>query len=149
MDGDYIIDIQQVLDSIDEAEVVSISFRTLGRSVVIDTRTGGSEGPMVRIMPMVSSPRERARSIRRIRPGFPRVRNLAVVPWPGYVDSLVRKGIWASIERRLAESGFPKAITACEKALRELKRLEKAELVAAVTGENYHTLWSADQHRSS
>jgi hypothetical protein len=34
-------------------------------------------------------------------------------------------------------------VAACEEVLVELKRLEKAELVAAVRGDSYHTIWSA------
>jgi hypothetical protein len=145
MDGEFLLDIKEVMESVETAEVISISFPTFGKAAIIDTRASETEGPMVRIMPMVSSPRERARSIRRVRPGFPRARNLTVIPWPRYVESLVTQGIWGKIEQRMLDSGHDEAVAACKKVLGDLRRLEREELIAAVTGDNYHTIWSAEQ----
>ncbi|MCH8206333.1 MAG: hypothetical protein IH956_04950, partial [Chloroflexi bacterium] len=96
-----------------------------------------------RIMPMVASPQERLRSLRRLRPEFPRVHNLALIPWPRYIDSLVGLGVWERIVNRFEKAGQSEAVAACEAVLEELRALEKAEMAAVVRGENYHTLWSA------
>ena len=144
MNGDFDLDLQEVLDNVDRAEVVSLFFPTFGKAVVIDTRSLGDQGPLVRIMPMVSSPRERLRSLRSLRPEFPRVNSLTVIPWPRYVNSLVSLGIWDRIVRRLADSGHDEAVVNCASVINELRWLEKAELAAVVLGKNYHTLWSSD-----
>lgn len=143
MSGEFEMDPQEVIESVESAEVLSLSFITLRKALVIDTRRSGSEGPLVRIMEIVGSPQERIKSIRRLRAGFLRVRSLTVIPWPRYVDSLVALGIWERILGRVAESGDQAAVTACEEALAELTRLEKAEMAAVVKGEGYHTIWAS------
>ena len=143
MNSDFIEDLEEMKKSIDDAEVVSLFFLSLRKAVVIDRRFNDTEGPMVRIMPLAASPQERLRSIRRLRPNFPRLRNLTAVPWPRYVDSLVTLGVWESVVQRFVDSGHEEAVAACEWVLDELRRLEKTELSAVVSGENYHTIWSA------
>ncbi|MDA1188406.1 MAG: hypothetical protein O2854_01815 [Chloroflexi bacterium] len=145
MDEDYGLDMQDVLTSVDKAEVLSIFFPTFRKSLIVDTRTNESQGPMIRIMPMVASPQERMRAIRRMRPGFPRLRNLTVVPWPRYVDSLVNLGIWQRIVDRMESGGDTKALANIREAMTDLKRMEREELASVVSGENYHTIWSASR----
>ena len=144
MNSDFIEDLEQTQKIIDDAEVMSLFIPGLRKAVVIDRRFNDTEGPLVRIMPMTASPQERLRSIRRLRPNFPRLHNLAAVPWPRYVDSLVTLGLWGHVVQRFVDSGHEEAVAACEWVLDELRRLEKAELAAVVSGENYHTIWAAD-----
>ena len=144
MNGDFYLDLQEVMESADSAEVVSLFFPMFGKAVIIDTRSFGDQGPLVQIMPMVASPRERLRILRSLRPAFPRVNSLTVIPWPRYVNSLVTLGVWDRIVRRLAESGHDKAVVECASVLDELRRLEKAELGAVVSGQNYYTVWSSN-----
>ena len=143
MDYDFELDLDKLMKSIDEAEVMSLFFPTYGKALVIDTRHNDAEGPMVRIVSMAASPQERLRSIRRLRPTFPSPHNLTLIPWSRYVDSLVSLGIWDRIVQRFKDSGHKEAVAACESALAELRRLEKAELASVVKGENYRTVWSA------
>lgn len=145
MSGDFEYDLDEALRGIDTAEVMSVFFPTLRRAVVIDTRHDDKTGPMVIVLPMVASPEERLRSIRRLRPNLPQVNSLTLIPWPRYVASLVRLGVWGRIVKRFEGSGHTEAVAACESALAELERLEKAELAAVVRGENYHTIWSVRQ----
>ena len=143
MDGSFELDLEEVIECVGNAEVMSLFFPTFGKSVVIDTRSTLEQGPMVRIVPIVASPQERLHSLRRLRPGFPRLRSLTVIPWPRYVNSLVTHGIWDRIVGRFVEAGQDNAVGECETVLSELRRLEKAELAAVVTGENYSTVWSS------
>jgi len=145
MDGNFLFEIDEVLRNVQEAEVMSIFFPSFRRALIIDTRSNTDDGPMVRLMPMASSPQDRVRSIRKLRPGFPRLQNLTLIPWQRYVDSLVNLGVWEKIVKRIEESGDPKAIQACDAALTELRRLERQELVAAISGDNYQTIWSASK----
>ncbi len=143
MDDDLTYDLDEVMKNLGTAEVMSLFFPTLRKSVVIDTRYNDDEGPMIRIMPMAASPQERLRSIRRLRPGFPRLQNLTLIPWPRYVDSLITLGIWDRIVNRFIASGHKEIAVSCHSILEELQRLEKTELASVVRGENYHTIWSA------
>ena len=140
---DFAVDLEEVFENIDQAEVVSISFPTFNKSAVFDTRSSEAEGPMIRVMPMVSSPRERIRSVRRLRPNFPRAKHLTVIPWHGYVNTLVQIGIWDRVVGRLTGSGQQDAAEVCSAILNELRQHEKTEMTAAVLGDNYHTIWSS------
>jgi hypothetical protein len=145
MEGNFLFEIDEELRNVQEAEVMSIFFPSFRKALIIDTRSNIDDGPMVRLMPMASSPQDRVRSIRKLRPGFPRLQNLTLIPWQRYVDSLVNLGVWEKIVKRIEESGDPKAIQACDAALTELRRLERQELVAAISGDNYQTIWSASK----
>ena len=143
MDDDFVLDLDEVKKNIDAAEIMSVFFPTFRKAVVIDTRSNTTDGPMIRLMPMAASPQERLRSIRRLRPGFPRVHSITLIPWPRYVDSIVSLGIWERIVQRFSSAGQTEAVQRCEGILSELRRLEKEEFAAVVRGENYHTIWSA------
>ena len=93
MEGNFLFDIDEVMRNVEEAEVMSLFFPAFRKSLIIDTRTNSTDGPMVRLMSMANSPQERARSIRRLRPGFPRLQNLVLIPWQRYVSSLIELGI--------------------------------------------------------
>ena len=143
MDEDLSFDLDGILASVDKAEVMSLFFPKFRKSLIVDVRSSDTEGPMVRITPMVASPQERMRNIRRLRPEFPRLRDLTLIAWPKYVESLVELGVWDRILARLRALGHQDVATRCDALMAELKALEKAELGAAVQGENYHTIWSA------
>ncbi len=145
MEGNFLFDIRDVIHNIERAEVMAVFFPTFRRSLVVDTRHKEGVGPMVRLMPMARSPQDRMRSIRRARPEFPRPANLTLVPWQRYISSLVSSGVWDKILDRVEESGDEAALIACEEALAELRQLETEELSAAITGKNYHTLWSREE----
>ena len=145
MDADFAYDLEEAMKNIDGAEVISLFFPTFRKAVVVDSRHSDKEGPMIRIMHMVASPQERLRSIRKLRPNFPRLHNVALIPWPRYVDSLVGLGVWDHIVQRLRDTGHEEAVRSCDGILEELRRLEQAELAAVVLGDNYHTIWSARQ----
>ncbi len=144
MEGNFLFDIDNVIENIGEAEVMSVFFPAFRRSLIVDTRFNSSAGPFVRLMPMVRSPQDRMRSIRRMRPEFPRPANLTLIPWDRFVDSLVASGVWDRIIDRVRESGDETALESCSRALTELRKIEHDELVNAITGKDYHTLWSSD-----
>ena len=142
MDGDFRIDLDDLLKNVNTAEVISIYFPVLRKTILVDTRFTAEDPPMVRIVPMASSLEERQRSLRRLRPQFPRPRSITVVPWPKYVDSLVELGVWSKVLERFAYSGHKEAVQACNNVLKEVHKLEKDELGAVISGENYHTVWA-------
>jgi hypothetical protein len=142
MEGDFVLDIQEVLDNVESADVMSLFFPSLRKALVVDMRINDQVGPFVKVLPMVSSPQERIRSIQRLRPALPRPRNLTVIPWPRYVNSLVDLGVWERIVGRFhGSSNGSDGAGELNGVLDELKRLEKAELAAVVMGEGYHTIW--------
>lgn len=142
VDGDFDLDFNEIHRAVTGAEVLSIFFPLVRKSLIIDTRCSVREGPMVRLAPQAGSLEERYRSIHRMRPKFPRPENLVAFPWPRYVSSLVQSGAVECIRSRLKQSGYSHPLLALDKAIEEVRRLERLELAAAVLGERYHTIWA-------
>ena len=141
MDGDFRLDVGEIQRVVENAEVLSVYFPLIRKTLLVDTRFNVGDDPVVKVLPMVDSVEERIRSVRRLRPGFPKPESITVIPWPRYVDSLVRLDIWPRLVSRFVADSQPDAVKACTNALAELRRLELEELVAAVGGQNYHTVW--------
>lgn len=146
MDGQFSLNIEAVFRHIDKAETFSIALPTIKRALVIDLRTNDGTktdaNPFIRMMPMARSASERLRTLRRLRPTMPRAAEILVVPWPSFVDGLVRSGIWERLEQRVAKTGSTVAVEALEKAFDELRTAEARELGALLRGEQYEVLWA-------
>lgn len=145
MDGDFRLDMNEVMKNMETAEVICIYFPILRKALVIDRRATGEDEPMVKMTPMVDSVEDRFRSIRRMRPKYPRPESITVLPWPKYVDSLVRLGIWDRIVERFINSGHKKAVAECQATLETIRKLEKAELAAVIMGQDYDTIWESQR----
>jgi len=148
MDGEFVLDMDDVIQGIQKADVMSIFFPALRKSMVIDTRFNPNSGPMISLLPMVGSPEERLQSLGRLRPGFPQVNELTIVEWTRYVDSLLTLGVWDQIVDRFKERQQVEAVADCEKVLKKLRCLEREELVAVVLGTNHRTIWPLEEDSS-
>ena len=142
MDGDFRVNLDELLRNIATWEVISIYFPLLRKSILIDTRFTEEDPPMVKVVPMTSSVEDRHRALRRLRPRFPRPKTITIIPWPKYAESLVRLGLWQKVLERFVHSGHKETVQACNRVLEEVYGLEREELAAVITGENYHTLWT-------
>ena len=143
MNGDFRVDMDEISRNIQRAEIVCLYFPLLRKTLVVDLRTDVEDPPIVRLMPMANSIEERVRSLRKLRPRFPQPEKVAILPWPKYVDSLVRLGIWDMLVERCASTGDRSSVKSCSDILDELRSLEQAEMAAVITGEQYHTIWKA------
>lgn len=141
IDGGYGIDIEAVTQNIDEAAVVSLHFPMLRRTLLIDTRCGPNEGPLVCVVTMVNNSSERFDSLRRLRPELPRPESLTMIPWPHSVGQLETTGVWERVTARLQECGGAEVLIDARRCLRELRSLELNELRHAITGSQYRTVW--------
>lgn len=141
MDSDFRIDISEVQRAIDVGEITALYFPLLRKTLLMDARTTAVDGPMIKVVPMASSPEERFRDLVRMRPRLPKPESINIVPWPKYVASLVSLQVWDHIVRRYLEIGPPEIVKRCEDCLEELKKLEREELRRAITGDKYETLW--------
>ena len=79
MDNDYRIDLAEVTRSIEGAEVITLFFPLLRKTLLIDMRFDVEDDPMVRVVPMVSGPEERVQTIRKMRPNFPKPERIAFI----------------------------------------------------------------------
>jgi hypothetical protein len=143
MDSDFRIDIGEVKRAIDYGEIIALYFPLLRKTLLMDTRTTPVDGPLIKAVPMAASAEERFRELVRMRPRLPKPESINIVPWPKYVETLVRLGVWDNIVRRFIEIGSPEIVRQCEAALEELRQVERDEIRRVITGENCETLWDA------
>ncbi|MBM3138767.1 MAG: hypothetical protein FJZ92_00805 [Chloroflexi bacterium] len=142
LDNGVETDLHAITQNIDEAEVVSLYFPALGKTLLIDNRASEHVGPMVRIVPMADSSAERLRSVRRMRPELPRPTSLTLIPWTRRVDSLCVLGVWEHITARLhVHADAPTYLAEASRCLAALRRLETREIRSAITGNEYRTIW--------
>ncbi|MBI4307192.1 MAG: hypothetical protein HY684_00100 [Chloroflexi bacterium] len=145
MDGDFRLDVAEIVKNIETAEIICLYFPLLRKTLLLDTRFDVEDEPMVKIVPMVDTVEERFRTLRRLRPRFPKPESLTVIPWPKYVDSLLRLGIWQKLVQRFIATGHKGAVRSCQETLEELRRLETEEFSRVIKGDSYHTVWQQRQ----
>ena len=134
-------DLNDVKANILEADVISIFFPNFQKSVLVDTRSNDTDGPSIMLTPMARSPRERVKSMEKLRPGFPEVKNMILIPWLRYRFSLEESGIWELLIERLDQSTHLNSNIAANTILDELKNLEYLELLDVIKGDQYQTIW--------
>ena len=144
------LDLNRVAQNIDEADVITIYFPLLGKTLILDSRRNEHTGPLITIVPIATDSVDRYQSFRKIRPAFPRPESISMIPWPRRIDSLTRLGIWSHVMNRVKEltPDYRSFVQAADSCLHELRELEMTELLRAVSGEQYHTLWAASSSRS-
>ena len=145
MDNTYHLDYEAILNTVRDAEVVAFRFVTVPDRLLIDNRFNETEGPMVKLVPKVSTAEERFKSLKMLRPRFRLPSKISAIWWPRYINGLAESGVWDAIVDRIANDGFPDAARACDDILNELRRLERMEMFNAIGGEGYRTLWPASR----
>ena len=140
-DNDLGIDLHEVLAVVNTAEVFVVMFQHFERRLIVDTRTAGSEGPMIRLVNRVRNADERFRELRRMRPRFPAPERIHAFNWPRSARTLVALGVWQAIEERVRSIGA--AAATCQAVLAELLNEERQEELKAARGEEpYRTIWA-------
>ena len=136
------LDLDELIQAIKDEDVLIVLFQNFEERLLLDMRIGDDGEPLVKMVDPVSSPEERYKELREIRPEVALPERIMVVPWPRSYNELVRFGLWDHISDRImsvtAGSG--------EKIVEELKiqiaRCELLELKAMIRGEiGYETLW--------
>ena len=141
MDNDYVLNLDDILRTVETAEVVRIRFLLLDKRLLIDNRYNEFEGPLVKIVSRSGSSEESFRSLKRLRPRFPLPEKMTAIWWPKYVNTLYSTGVWGAIVARIAETGFTDSVRQCDTVLRELLKLERQEIRNAISGEGFQTVW--------
>ena len=141
MDNDYVLNLDEILRTVQTADVITVRFLLLERRLLIDFRCSDIDGPMVKLVPRVNNSEERFRSLRKLRPRFALPDKLTAIQWLKYVRTMDTTGVWEAVMKRMAESGFASAVRDCEQVFRELQALERLEVYNAVTGKDFQTVW--------
>lgn len=143
MDNDFRIDLSEISRSLDGAEVVTVFFPMLRKTLLLDLRYDVEDDPVIRVMPMVSGPEERLQTIRKLRPNFPKPERIAFIPWPKYASSLVRLGVYDMLKERLEKIGRQTPLNHLRQSIKALEEMERNEIAAVIKGKGYRTLWQA------
>lgn len=141
MDNDFSVDISEIKHIIRTSDVLLIRFPIIDKRLLLDARYDDEEGPMLRVVPRVSSAAERFKHLKELRPRFPLPKNIVSFTWPKYVSSLETNGVWQSIVDRCHQAGYSADDEAYDTILNELVMAERREIVSAITGEGYNTIW--------
>lgn len=131
----------RMLDALRTAEVMSVFFVRVGRSLILDFRQEGTAVPAAILDDIVSTPEARLQSFRRLRPELPLPERLTLAPWTSAVRDFARHGLLtALLDRCLLEGGEDLQATAA-KAFRQLEMLEQKYLRDLVRGVGMTTIW--------
>ena len=152
MDNDYELNVDEIIQTVESAEVLTLRFVVLSQRLLIDTRFSPIDPPLMKLVPPVKTSEERFRSLKQLRPRFRIPDKICSVWWPKHVDTLAAAGVWPAIVRRVIDSGCAGAAQRCEEVFRELLSLEQEEIRSAITGKGYQSLWecfSQDQPKKS
>ena len=126
MISDHLFDnLENVKETILESDVVSIFFPFLGKSVIIDSRTNNTEGPILLLTDMVKTPKERVDSLKQMRP-----------------STLNSSGIWGGILDKMFKLGQEKPHTDVDQIMHVLENLERIYLIEVMTGPTWETTWT-------
>jgi hypothetical protein len=135
-------DMDEIKKTLEEADVVSLFFPYFGKTILIDVRSNETDGPALILTDMVRSPRERIRSMEKLRPGFGDPEKMVLIPWVRYLETLVESGIWDLVVRKLEESSFVDPKISSDEILNKLRNFEHTELADVINGPSYKTVWS-------
>jgi hypothetical protein len=135
--------LRQLLAEMESADVLTIFFPLLRRTLVVDTRRSNTHGPTVALVPAVNSISERVGLIQRERPELGPVQAILSIPWIKSAEAFCEGEVFARTIACLAHAGVPKteARQICLAAAAELRAAEYAMKIALVRGENCDTLW--------
>ena len=142
MTGDTFFDNpEEILVSLKNSEVISIFFPYLKKTILIDKRTTGNENSTILLTDMVRTPRERVRSLQKLRPNLPDIENILLIPWTRYIISLKDSGVWNVIYETLNENLIEEDHQLIDEIFRQLLILEKRSLIEVIRGTSFETVW--------
>lgn len=143
MDSEIERQMQGILDSVEQAEVVCVIFPRFGQCLVFDGRYTAEDPPRMAISPPLGSAERRLRQLNRARSYLPPAKEMTAIPWMDSVAGMARSGIWERLVSRMVDSDFKSAASSCQAALDELLQWEHRATVAMIRGEGpFHTVWS-------
>lgn len=139
MEDDLGVDLPEILNVVNSAEVFVVMFHLFERRLLVDSRSTPDEPPLIRVVDRVRSSDERFRELMRLRPKLSSPERIIAFQWPHTVRTLVEAGVWQAIFDRLTALGVTESTMLA--VLHELQWDERREEIKAVRGEEpYRTL---------
>ena len=133
--------IVRMREALDTAEVMSIFFVRVGRSMILDLRRDDATGPAAMLDDIVSTPEARLQSFRRLRPGLPLPDRLTLAPWTNAVRDFKQQGLLEALLSRCLRDGGDLLHDDAGRAFRQLEILEQKYLRDLVRGVGMTTIW--------
>ena len=148
MNSDYGLDIEEMAQVIDDADVLVVRFHVVPQRLLVDMRSAEDDPPLIRLVPPVSSAEERYRYLQRARPKMSLPDHIAVLNWPRYVEVMSEAGLWQRLQDRLVSVGGEELAARCAEVFDEVRAAERAAVVAAILGgAGYESLWERSEAR--
>ena len=141
-----LVDLAEVEKVVDSCDVFTIIFQTLPERLLVDNRVSPQEGPLVAVVEPVATVEERYHWLGRKRPSFGPPERFMFFLWPHTIAFLEQCGVVARIRCRCEATERPEALSMFDRALTDLREKERRATRAAITGENYRTIWPAQKH---
>ena len=138
-----LVNLAEVEKVVDLCDVFTIMFRMFPERLLVDSRTSPQEGPLVGLVEPVANVEERFHWLGRKRPSFGPPERFMFFLWPHSIVFLEQCGIAARIRRRCEATDRPEAVAMFDKVMAELREKERQATLAAIRGEDYHTIWPA------
>ncbi len=135
-----VIDLAETRKVMEACDVFTIGFRIFPQRLLVDTRSREGEGPLVAVVEPVATVEERFFWLGQQRPRFGPPQRFTFFVWPHSIAFLKQCGIVEAIRRRCQSE-----VCQVQKAMSQLKELERQALQDAIRGRNYHTLWARHQ----
>ncbi len=132
---------EQMHEALRTAEVISLFFVRVGKSMIIDFRRDIGVQPAVMLDDIVASPRARLQSFRRLRSGLPLPERLTLAPWGSAIREFRDQGLLEELSARCYDEGGPEMRTAVRTAYHKLEKMEQRYLRDLVRGVGMHTIW--------
>ena len=140
------VDLERVQKAVMESDVFTIGFLAFAERLLVDTRTLGERcGPMVALVDPVETVEDRFFWLGQRRPQLGVPERFTFFVWPHSLWLLERHGVVEELRSRCKIELWPEMSRQIDDLLDELRKLESRAVRNAVTGESFHTVWSANR----
>jgi hypothetical protein len=134
-----LIDLEELRNVVENADVFTIGFRLFPERLLIDTRNNDDVTAMVRVVEPVTSVEERFFWLGKERPAFGVPESFSFFVWPHSLRYYEESGLSAMVRNRVGSAAGDQV----DEAIQQLIHLERLAERDAITGRNYHSLWEA------
>jgi hypothetical protein len=131
----------RMLEAIRGAEILSLFFVRVGKSMILDFRQEHGANAAVLLDDIVSTPQARLQSFRRLRPGLPLPERLTLAPWGNAVRDFRSLGLLDEMLDRCEHEGGLELRNTADHAFRQLEMIERKYLRDLVRGVGMETIW--------
>jgi len=135
-----LVDSAEVCEAVSRADVLIVGFPSFPRRLLIDSRTAGEVGPMVRIVEPLAGVDQRMFWLGRHRPQFEMPQRFTFFVWPHSLSYLHESGV---VDAMRASISTPESRAALDTAMDKLHAMERDALRSAVNDGPWRTLWHA------